>query len=65
MKLIGFVAGGVLGFILGILVMYASRNFRPGGQHGGALIETFFGGVVVAIVGAFLGLLFAAGGRKR
>ncbi len=63
MKLTGFVAGGILGLSFGILVMYATRNFRHGGQHGGALIEMFFGGIVVAILGAFFGLLFTAGRR--
>lgn len=65
MKLIGFAGGGILGFVLGTLVMYATRNLRPGGQHGGWLVEMVFGGIMVAIVGAFFGLLFAAGGRKR
>ncbi len=64
MKLIGVACGGVIGFVLGILVMYATRNFRAPGGHGNALIEVFFGGVVVAIVGALFGLLYAAGGRR-
>jgi hypothetical protein len=63
MKLMGFVAGGVFGFLLGILGMYATRSFRAPGGHGNALIEAFFGGVVVSILGAFFGLLFAAGRR--